>query len=114
MYSRTDLPLQAKLKQLITHALSLTSSSHAISSIQGVSKPSTTYPLSASSFDTLFTISPASLPNKSAAAMRLAFGENEVDDEYLAKEREVNDHRWQMFALLGERSTVKEALKTLS
>lgn len=109
-----DVPIQAKLKQMITHVLSLTSSSHAITSIQPVSKPSTTYPLSASSFDTLFTISPSILPNKSAAAMRLAFGENEMEDEYVVKDSEVKDHKHQMLALLGERSTVKEALKTLT
>jgi len=108
------LAFEAKLKQMITHVLSLTSSSHAITSIQAVEKPSTTYPLSASSFDTLFTISPSVLPTRSAAALRLALGENEVDEEYLMKEREAKDQRWQMFALLSERSTVKEALKTLS
>ncbi|KAH8104135.1 transcriptional regulator of RNA polII, SAGA, subunit-domain-containing protein [Cristinia sonorae] len=108
------LAFEAKLKQMITHVLSLTSSSHAISSIQAVSKPSTSYPLSASSFDTSFTISPSLLPSGSAAAMRLALGENEVEDEYLVKDREVKDQRWQMFALLGERSTIKEALRTLS
>ncbi|TCD69636.1 hypothetical protein EIP91_006861 [Steccherinum ochraceum] len=108
------LAFEAKLKQMITQVLSLTSSSHAITSIQAASKPSATYPLSASSFDTLFNISPSVLPNQSAAAMRLAYGENEVEDEYLMKDREVKDQKWQMFALLGERSTVKEALKTLS
>ena len=99
---------------MITHVLSLTSSSHAISSIQTVSKPSTTYPLSASSFDTLFTIAPSVLPNKSAAAMRLALGEIDVDEDLPVKDKEARDRRWQMLALLGERSTVKEALKTLS
>lgn len=56
------------------------------------------------------------LPNQSAAAMRLAIGENEVmDDEdvVLLKDREVRDQRWQILALLGERSTVKEALRQL-
>jgi len=48
--------------------------------------------------------------------MRLAIGENEVmDDEdvVLLKDREVRDQRWQILALLGERSTVKEALRQL-
>ncbi|KAI0792129.1 transcriptional regulator of RNA polII, SAGA, subunit-domain-containing protein [Abortiporus biennis] len=108
------LAFEAKLKQLITQALSLTSTSHAITSIQTSGKQTTQYPLSASSFDTLFTISPAILPNKSAAAMRLALGENDTyDEEYLLKDREVRDQRWQMFALLSERSTVKEALRTI-
>lgn len=105
---------QAKLKQLITQALSLTSSSHAITSIQTSGKQTTQYPLSTSSFETLFTLSPATLPNGSAAATRLVLGENDTyDEEYLLKDREVKDQRWQLFALLGERSTVKEALRTL-
>lgn len=46
--------------------------------------------------------------------MRLALGENDTyDEEYLLKDREVKDQRWQLFALLGERSTVKETLRTL-
>ena len=110
--SITALP-QAKLKQLITQALSLTSSSHAITSIKTSYKPSTSH-LTASSFDTLFTISPAVLPNKSAAAMRLALGENDAEeDELKLKNSEIRDEQWQMLALLSERSTVREALRTL-
>ena len=46
--------------------------------------------------------------------MRLAVGENEpAEDDYAMKEREVKYQRWQLFALLSERSTVKEALRTL-
>ena len=48
--------------------------------------------------------------------MRLALGDNDVfDDEdiVLLKDREVRDQRWQVFALLAERSTLKEALRTL-
>ena len=106
---------QAKLKQLITQALSLTSTSHAITSIRAAEPHSHSYVLPASSFDSLFTVSPAVLPNKSAAAMRLAVGENEPsEDDIILKDRaEVKDQRWQLFALLGERSTVKEALRTL-
>lgn len=46
--------------------------------------------------------------------MRLALGENDAGDEdsYMMKTREAQDQRWQMFALLGERSTVKEALNS--
>ena len=38
-----------------------------------------------------------------------------MDDEdvVLLKDREVRDQRWQILALLGERSTVKEALRQL-
>lgn len=72
---------QAKLKQLITHALTLSSTSTAISSINPshMSSSSAHYHfahkppmLTAASLQTLFTISPADLPNKSAAAMRFA------------------------------------------
>ena len=105
---------QAKLKQLITQALSLTSTSHAITSIRTAEPHSHSYVLPASSFDSLFTVSPAVLPNKSAAAMRLAIGENDSsDDDYILKNRETKDQRWQLFALLSERSTVREALRTL-
>jgi len=107
--------LQAKLKQVISQALSLTSTSHAITSIRTASRTSNNYPLSASSFDTLFTVSPAVLPNKSAAAMRMALGDNEgIEEENPLKDRDIHDHRWQMFALLSERSTVKQALRTLT
>ncbi|KAI9464175.1 transcriptional regulator of RNA polII, SAGA, subunit-domain-containing protein [Boletus coccyginus] len=110
------LAFEAKLKQLITHALSLTSTSHAIASINPSVPRSNNRVLTASSFDSLFTLSPAVLPNQSAAAMRLAIGENEVmDDEdvVVLKHREVRDQRWQILALLSERSTVKEALRQL-
>ncbi|KDQ61563.1 hypothetical protein JAAARDRAFT_150350 [Jaapia argillacea MUCL 33604] len=116
------LAFEAKLKQLIIQAITLTSTSANISSISLSLAPSLTHPrphsstvLTSSTFDTLFTLSPAVLPNKSAAAMRLALGDNESSyfDEEVLKEREVRDQRWQMFALLGERSTVKEALRTM-
>ncbi|KAN0088508.1 Transcriptional regulator of RNA polII, SAGA, subunit domain containing protein [Tylopilus felleus] len=110
------LAFEAKLKQLITHAISLTSTSHAIASINPSAPRSNNRVLTASSFDSLFTLSPAVLPNQSAAAMRLAIGDNEImDDEdvVLLKDREVRDQRWQILALLGERSTVKEALRQL-
>ncbi|KDR65728.1 hypothetical protein GALMADRAFT_81536 [Galerina marginata CBS 339.88] len=119
---------QAKLKQLITHALTLTSTSHAISSISPSSSSSQQisgallhhFPqrppvLTADSFHTLFTVSPADLPNKSAAAMRFAVSPSSIDDEsddvVVLKDREVRDQRWQIMALLGERSTVRDALK---
>ena len=46
--------------------------------------------------------------------MRLALGENEpTEDEFQLKEPEARDPRWQIFALLGERSAVREALRTM-
>ncbi|KAH9846033.1 transcriptional regulator of RNA polII, SAGA, subunit-domain-containing protein [Lenzites betulinus] len=107
------LAFEAKLKQVITQALSLTSTSHAITSIRATDH-SHGYVLPASSFDSLFTVSPAVLPNKSAAAMRLAVGENEpTEEDIILKNKDMHDQRWQLFALLGERSTVKEVLRTL-
>lgn len=103
------MSVQAKLKQLITQALTLTSTSHAITSIQlstGSSRPRL---LSTSDFEALFTVRPAVLPNQSAAAMRLALGEP-VYEEIPFIGRHVEDPRWQILALLAERSTVKEAL----
>ncbi|KAL7280759.1 hypothetical protein ACG7TL_005703 [Trametes sanguinea] len=111
---KTNILVQAKLKQLITQALSLTSTSHAITSIRATEPHSHSYVLPASSFDSLFTVSPAVLPNKSAAAMRLAIGDNEpAEEDVVLKNKDLQDKRWQLFALLGERSTVKEALRTL-
>ena len=72
--------MQAKLKQIISQALSLTSTSHAITSIQTSGKKTSSFVLPVSAFETLFTISPAVLPNKSAAAMRMALGDNEAYD----------------------------------
>lgn len=71
--------------------------------------------LDTAAFETLFTMSPAELPNKSAAAMQLALGgQEDVDGDIpLLKDREVRDQRWQIVALLGERSTVREALTSI-
>ena len=94
-------------------AISLTSTSQAITSINPSSSSNRGHILTASSFDSLFTVCPAVLPNKSAAAMRFALGENDtVDDEYFPQGREVGDQRWQIFGLLTERSTIKQALRT--
>jgi hypothetical protein len=101
---------QAKLKSLIMQALAMTTTSHAITSVHPSAPHSSGNRLSASAFDTLFTVSPAVLPNCSAAAMRLTLGENESrEDEILSNEnREPSDPRWQMLALLRERSSVNE------
>ncbi|KAJ8094339.1 hypothetical protein AAF712_005720 [Marasmius tenuissimus] len=113
------LACEVKLKQLITHALTLTTDSLAISSITTSNEGTSTHhhshkALTTRAFETLFTLSPYDLPNKSAAAMRLALGDREEEDDRdvpLLKSREVTDQRWQIMALLGERSTVKEALR---
>ncbi|KAG6890309.1 hypothetical protein C0995_009515 [Termitomyces sp. Mi166 len=118
--SLMNLACEAKLKQLITHALTLTSTSHAISSISPSTSSSHIHRppavLSTSAFQTLLTIAPADLPNKSATAMRLALGETDVmDDSYddiaLLKDREVRDQRWQIVALLAERSAIRDGLR---
>ncbi|CAK5264299.1 unnamed protein product [Mycena citricolor] len=116
--SLMNLACEAMLKQLLTHALTLTSTSQTISSINASTSHSSRAPpvLSAAAFNTLFTVSPADIPNKSAAAVRLGFmGEEETShdsdgDIVLLKDREVRDQRWQILALLSERSTVREVL----
>lgn len=50
--------------------------------------------------------------------MRLALGEADVVDDThdnitLLREREVRDQRWQIVALLAERSTVRDGLRGL-
>ncbi|KZT27821.1 hypothetical protein NEOLEDRAFT_63760 [Neolentinus lepideus HHB14362 ss-1] len=106
------LAFEAKLKQLITQALSLTSTSHAVTSIAPAQPRTHSSILTASAFDSLFTISPFVLPNRSAAAMKLAAGDNDdyENEVNVLKDKEVRDAKWQMMALLSERSTVRDAL----
>lgn len=92
--SLMTLACEAKLKQLITHALTLTSTSHAISSIapsssatNGLHQHHHHFPhkppvLTSDSFQTLFTVSPADLPNNSAAAMRFAVSPSSLVRSY--------------------------------
>ncbi|KAF5336035.1 hypothetical protein D9611_006202 [Ephemerocybe angulata] len=153
-----SLACEAKLKQLITHALTLTLSSQAISSItpspasnnamnpfissassqdrEAVASalgnqssaslassstlhhvPQKTPVLTTGAFQTLFTLYPASLPNQSAAAMKLSAIPSSVDDDTddvpVLKDREARDQRWQIMALLAERSAVRECLKSV-
>ncbi|KAI0295952.1 transcriptional regulator of RNA polII, SAGA, subunit-domain-containing protein [Russula brevipes] len=85
--SLMSLAFEAKLKTLIMQALAMTTSSHAISSIQPSAPHSSGHRLSASAFDAMFTASPSVLPNRSAAATRLALGENESrEDQILGNE----------------------------
>jgi len=118
------LATQAHLKQLITQAIALSSSSNSITSITTSQTNSLTHPkathLRLSTFSTLLTLSPALLPHDSAAARRLAMigdgegEENDPDEDVaLLKDREVRDQRWQLMALLGERSTVRNALRSM-
>ncbi|KAI0320878.1 transcriptional regulator of RNA polII, SAGA, subunit-domain-containing protein [Amylostereum chailletii] len=107
------LAFESKLKQIIMQALSLTTSSHAITSIHPSAPHTSGSILAASAFDTLFTVAPAILPNRSAAATRLINGEHEtIDDPILTDERrEPDDPHWQLLALLRERSTVNQILQ---
>jgi hypothetical protein len=71
--------------------------------------------LTSSAFETLFTVRPAVLPNQSDAATRLmAEGSSDTrlffDHDVQFKERHTGDPRWQILAVLAERSTVREAL----
>ena len=101
--------MQAKLKSLIMQALAMTTTSHSVSSIHPSAPHSSGHRLSASTFDTLFTISPSVLPNRSAAATRLTLGDESREDQILAHDdREPSDPRWQILALLRERSSVNE------
>lgn len=115
----TSFGRKAKLKQLIAQALALTSTSHSITSIQPskMTTQPTTRILTTSAFESLFTVRPAVLPYQSAAATRLvAEGPSETkhyfDHEVQFKERHTEDPRWQILAVLAERSTVREALLT--
>jgi hypothetical protein len=114
------LACEVKLKQLITHALTLTTQSLAISSVSTKSSSSSAHQpkvLSTAAFETLFTMAPADLPQKSAAAMKLALGDREDEDEDdgipILKNRETGDPKRQILALLAQRSAVKETLYNL-
>lgn len=125
--SLLNLACEAKLKQLITHAITLTASSHTITSITPSSSSSlqrrshnNAPVLTTTSFQTLFTLSPADLPYKSATAMRLSHMPSLASDEdedredmALIKHHQVRDHRWQLMALLAERSTVRDSLRNV-
>ncbi|KAL0953541.1 hypothetical protein HGRIS_004763 [Hohenbuehelia grisea] len=118
VYTLINVAYETHLKKLITQALTLTSSSASISSIHPSASHTRSHTLPLSAFETLFTISPSILPNNSAAASQLALNDGSTyldDDEDAAvlKDREVRDQRWQLFALLGERSTVKDALRNI-
>lgn len=69
--------------------------------------------LTTSAFETLFTVRPAVLPYQSAAATRL-MAEGQSDsrhyDQIPLKERHTDDPRWQILAVLADRSTVREAI----
>jgi hypothetical protein len=110
------LACEVKLKQLITHALTLTTQSLAITSVSTAKSSSLHHQpklLSTAAFETLFTMSPADLPNKSAAAIKLALGDRDDEDEEenipILKDRQAGDAKWQIAALLAQRSAVKEA-----
>ncbi|KAL5492240.1 hypothetical protein ACEPAI_3687 [Sanghuangporus weigelae] len=108
---------EAKLKQMIAQALALTSTSRAITSIQLAKMPpqASTRVLTTSAFESLLTVRPAVLPYQSAAATRLIVegsGDSRHYDQVPLKERHTEDPRWQILAVLAERSTVREALLT--
>lgn len=111
--------LQIKLKQLITHALTLTSSSS--TTMSSISTTHSTTPpkvLTSNDFETLFTMAPSDLPEKSAAAMRLAILGSEkgkLDDPWdhlpaSLRDAEERDEEWQLHALLAERSGVRAVM----
>ena len=103
---------KTKIKQMIMQAITLTTTSQAITSITPSTTSHRTHVLTASAFDSLFTICPAVLPYKSAAALRFALGDTDsADEDHLPQGREVRDQRWQIFGLLSERSTIKQAIR---
>jgi hypothetical protein len=100
--------LEAYLKNLSMHALSLTSGCHPFSSIQPAS-PSPMTPLSLSAFETLFTISPSEIPNLSATSITLetlkAESEHPIDDGSDGAEGE--DVNAQLMKLMKMRSAFR-------
>ncbi|EIM86736.1 uncharacterized protein STEHIDRAFT_139515 [Stereum hirsutum FP-91666 SS1] len=110
---------EAKLKQLITQAITLTTTSHSVTSIHPSGPHSTGPRLSATSIDTLFTVSPAVLANPSAAIRKLSSGDPEQgtrtyagDDVVMDEKRDPDNEAWQLLALLRDRSTVEQAIQS--
>jgi hypothetical protein len=106
--------IKAKLKQLITHAITLTLTSRSIVSISSTTSTTGTV-LGSAAFDTLFALVPSVLPSGSAAALRLKNedpnGDLNEDDVWAGKERHTEDGRWQMLALISEPSAVRDIIK---
>jgi hypothetical protein len=110
------LAFESKIKSLVTHALTLTSSSRTISSIT----PSNDFEgrartLTAESFRSVFTLAPHVLPYNSASAMRLLSGKQQDEPKPGRggeEERHSDDPRWQLLAILKERSGVREAMSS--
>ena len=45
------------------------------------------------------------------SSLRFCLQDDDSEDAVVIKDREVRDQRWQIMALLGERSTVRDTLK---
>ncbi|GJJ11350.1 hypothetical protein Clacol_005582 [Clathrus columnatus] len=105
------LALEAKLKHLVTHAISLTSTSRTISSIRTLSSygPKS---LSIASFDALFTVAPAVLPYRSAAALRLSLSDHTTNWEEEEKRREerTEGREANLTAVLRGKGTIWDAV----
>jgi len=110
------LAFESKIKSLVTHALTLTSSSRTISSItpsndsEGRARTLTT-----DSFRAVFTFAPHVLPYNSASAMRLTSGKSPEESKLGRsgeEERHSDDPRWQLLAILKERSGVQEVMNS--
>lgn len=103
---------QAKLKHLVTHAISLTSTSRTVSSIQTTSSHGPKS-LSVASFDALFTVAPAVLPYRSAAALRLSLGENIFsweEEESRRQEGRTEGPQGQLTAILRGKAKIWDAI----
>ncbi|KAH8826597.1 transcriptional regulator of RNA polII, SAGA, subunit-domain-containing protein [Flagelloscypha sp. PMI_526] len=120
-----QLALEMKLKQILGQAISLTASSDVIESIHPSEQSSLrrrrdSVHLDSSAFESLTMMNPSILPNGSSAMRELrVLGPNDPSDGDPDKEiaflrdQELNDPRWQIVALLGQRSTVKDALRSV-
>lgn len=110
------LAFESKIKTLVTHALTLTSSSRTISSITpSTESENRTRTLNADAFKAAFSLAPHVLPYRSASAARLlsgSGGEETKVEEVADEERHSDDPRWQLLAILKERSGVREVMNS--
>jgi hypothetical protein len=126
--SLLHLGLESKIKSLITHAVTLTSSSRTITSIQPSQGSSSARLLTVDAFRTVFALAPHTLPGGSAAAAKLGILNEDLVESAPSSSgvmmlmgkagqptsiaRHHDDPRWQLLSILNERSGIREALSS--
>lgn len=103
---------ETEVKQAIMQDITRTTTSQASASINPSTTSHCSHMLTPSVLDSLFTIFPTILPHKSAATPRFLLGDADgANDDHLPQGLEVRYQRRQIFGLLFERSTIRQATR---